>query len=313
MPLFLGVDTSNYTTSVAVYDSDKNKVTHARKLLPVKEGALGLKQSDAVFSHVKQLGDVCAKCMEEINSMPVAVGVSTRPREQEGSYMPCFLVGECAADFVSSVLKIPKYPFAHQSGHVAAAIYSTGVEELYNKEHLAFHFSGGTTECVHITPNKHSIFSAEIIATSLDLKAGQAVDRVGKMLGLAFPAGKHMDELSHKSQKKFKIKPVFKGMNCCISGLENKCQKMLDQAQPKEDIAKYCIAYIVEVAKEMLCKAREMHPNLPVVFSGGVMSNSMIRQELAEHQGVYFGEVEFSSDNAAGIAVLAYLKHTQQK
>lgn len=310
MSLFLGVDTSNYTTSVAVYDSEKNKIVHARKLLPVKDGALGLKQSDAVFNHVKQLGEVCAECMQSVDSVPIAVGVSTRPREQEGSYMPCFLVGQCAAQFLSSVLKIPTYPFAHQSGHVAAAIYSTGAKELYNKEHLAFHFSGGTTECVHITPDSDCIFSAEIIAASLDLKAGQAIDRVGKMLGLAFPAGKCLDELSHKSQKKFKIKPVFKGMNCCISGLENKCQKMQDEGLPKEDIAKYCITYIVEVAKEMLKKARSEFPNLPVVFSGGVMSNSMMREALAQNEGVYFGAPEFSSDNAAGIAVLTYIKHT---
>ena len=94
MPDFLGIDTSNYTTSVAVYDSEANKVYQTKKLLPVKQGELGLRQSDAVFHHTKQLPDMVELLFAEHDFAPEAVSVSVRPRNIEGSYMPCFLCGE---------------------------------------------------------------------------------------------------------------------------------------------------------------------------------------------------------------------------
>ena len=108
MPYYLGIDTSNYTTSVSLYNSDTNEIRQSKQLLPVKDGALGLRQSDAVFHHVKQLGDLVAQVMDQ--PYPIrGVGVSVRPRDQEGSYMPCFLVGDVVASSVSSVLGVPKY------------------------------------------------------------------------------------------------------------------------------------------------------------------------------------------------------------
>lgn len=312
MPLYLGIDTSNYTTSIAVFDCSNKKITHQKKLLPVKEGTLGLKQSDAVFAHIKQLPQIVEGLFlvihKETDGVLTAVGVSARPRDIEGSYMPCFLVGGLVASTIAAVSNIPKYDFSHQCGHIAAALYSSGHLDLIDKEFIAFHFSGGTTECIHVTPDTTQVFNVEIISQSLDLKCGQVIDRVGQMLGLSFPAGKELDALSLRSNRDYKIKPTFRDKNCCISGLENQCQKMLDLGEKKEDIAKYCIKYICEVVQQMTQNISEEFPGLPIVFSGGVMSNTIIREEItAKYQG-YFAEPEFSADNAAGTAILAAVK-----
>lgn len=312
MPLYLGIDTSNYTTSVAVFDSAAQKVNHRKKLLPVKQGSLGLKQSDAVFAHIKQLPQLVEELLFDVGENPLAgVGVSIRPRDREDSYMPCFLVGNLAAQTAASVCHVPKYNFSHQAGHIAAALYSAGRLDLIGQEFIAFHFSGGTTECVHVTPHKEQVFSTEIIGESLDLKCGQAIDRVGKMLGLPFPAGKELDKLSLLCNKTFKIKPTFKENDCCVSGIENQCQKMLQQGCPPQEVALYCIQSACAIVERMVENNRSQFPELPMVFSGGVMSNTIIRQHITEKYGGSFAQPEFSSDNAAGIAVLAWVRGSE--
>ena len=308
MALFAGFDTSNYTTSVALFDSETGKVIHRKKLLPVKEGALGLKQSDAVFHHVKQLPELVSDLFAEMDQPLKAVGVSTKPRSMDGSYMPCFLVGNLAAETTCAVAKVPKYEFSHQQGHVAAALYSCGRLDLLKQEFIAFHFSGGTTECVHVRPDEEQILSTEIIAESLDLKCGQVIDRVGNMLNMPFPSGKYLDELSQKSNKTYRVKPTFKDNNVCVSGVENQCKKRLEQGEAPEDVAKFCLESVCAIVETMIRHNLEQYPGLPLIFSGGVMSNSLIRARVTEKFGGSFAAPEFSSDNAAGIAVLAAVK-----
>lgn len=312
MATFLGLDTSNYTTSVAIYDNDTHLALQNKRLLTVKDGALGLRQSDAVFSHVKQLGTLITELMEK-NGRKLdlsGIAVSTRPRDIEGSYMPCFLVGEMAAQSISAINDIPLIRVSHQSGHIAAALYSSQKLDLVGKPFAAFHLSGGTTECLLVHPSEETIFSVELIAKSLDLKAGQAVDRVGKMLGLEFPAGKHLERLALKSKKRYRIKPSFQGMNCSLSGLQNKCEKMYQDGMEHCDIARFCIDNILAVVDHMTAAIKDSYGNIPIVYSGGVMSNSIIRKEITKKYGGYFAQPEFSSDNAAGVAVLACIAQT---
>ena len=308
MALFAGFDTSNYTTSVALFDSETGTVTHQKKLLPVKEGSLGLKQSDAVFHHVKQLPQLVSELFATMEQPLTAVGVSTKPRSMDGSYMPCFLVGNLAAEIACGVAKAPKFEFSHQQGHVAAALYSCGRLDLLKQEFIAFHFSGGTTECVHVRPDEEQILATEIIAESLDLKCGQVIDRVGNMLNMPFPSGRYLDELSQKSTKTYKVKPTFKDNNVCVSGVENQCKKRLEQGEAPEDVAKFCLESVCAIVETMIQHNLEQYPGLPLIFSGGVMSNSLIRARVTEKFGGFFAAPEFSSDNAAGIAVLAAVK-----
>lgn len=304
MSVFLGIDTSNYTTSAALYDAETGEIYQRKKLLPVKEGELGLRQSDAVFSHVKQLGDIVEEVFAEHDGKIEAVGVSTRPRDIDGSYMPCFLVGDMVARCVASAVSAPRFTFSHQQGHVAAALYSAGKLELLNEKFIAFHLSGGTTEALLVEPDEERIIRCSKIAGSLDLKAGQAVDRVGVMLGLPFPAGKYLDELAQKSSRKFKIKPTMKDADCCLSGIENKCEAMLKSGESQEDIALFCLKSVEAALCKMTEELLSEYGELPLVYAGGVMSNSIIRKTVERKYGGIFAKPEFSSDNAAGIAVL---------
>lgn len=305
---FLGIDTSNYTTSAALYDTESSSIITAGKLLPVKKGEAGLRQSDAVFHHTKQLPEVVERVFSEMNGIPDGIGVSVRPRNVEGSYMPCFLCGEGLADSLSAVCGIPVYKTSHQAGHILAALYSAGKLDLAEDRFIAFHVSGGTTDCLLCEPDKENILKISETGTSLDLKAGQAVDRVGLMLGLDFPCGKQLEALAAKSVERFTIKPVIRDGNCCLSGLENKCRTMLDKGASREDTALYCLEYIYMTVKEMTVHALKTYGQLPVVFAGGVMSDRIIRNKLENDFAAYFAEPAFSCDNAAGTAVFAALK-----
>ncbi len=308
MSLYLGIDTSNYTTSAALFDSETNCMIQKKKLLPVKEGQLGLRQSDAVFHHTKQLPEMISGL--DINGRKIdAIGVSVRPRMVKGSYMPCFLCGEGMAVSLSSVLGIPVYTTSHQAGHVLAALYSAGKTEYLDHDFIAFHVSGGTTDCLLCTPDKENVLNITEVGTSLDLKAGQAVDRVGLMLGLKFPCGAELEKLALNSKRKFKTRPVIKDGNCCLSGIENICRKMLDEKESPEDIAGYCLSYIKETLSAMLNSAFEKYGKKPVCFAGGVMSDSIIRKELSEiYDSAVFADPVYSCDNAAGTALFAKIR-----
>lgn len=304
MAYFLGIDTSNYTTSTALYNDAAGTVVQSKKILPVKDGALGLRQSDAVFAHIKQIGAL----MEGLLPKPevlAGIGVSVRPRDVEGSYMPCFLVGEAVAQTIASVTGAPLSRFSHQAGHVAAALYSAGQLAFAQTKFAAFHLSGGTTECLIVTPGEQQPFAFELFASSLDLKAGQAVDRVGGMLGLAFPAGKALEQLAMASDKCYSPKIAFQGTNCALSGIENKCAQMVANGEPSCDVARYCLDSIRVAVERMTRLVREAHGEIPVVYAGGVMSNTIIRDAITKQYGGFFAEPAFSCDNAAGVAILA--------
>ncbi len=305
MPDVLGIDTSNYTTSAALW---KSGVMHqSKKLLPVKPGEKGLRQSDAVFHHVQQLPQILDALPFEGASIS-AVGVSDRPRSMEGSYMPCFLVGISAAKTAALSLGVPLHTFSHQQGHIAAALFSADKLGLLKERFLAFHVSGGTTEAVLCEPDGENIFSTSIVAQSLDLKAGQAVDRVGVMLGLPFPAGPELEKLALQSNRSFSIRPSMKGTDCSLSGVENQCHAMMMKDAPKDEIAAYCLQSIFVALDGMTSSLLEKYGSLPLLFAGGVMSNSILREELTQKYGAFFAEPVFSADNAAGVAVLAALK-----
>ncbi len=298
---FLGIDTSNYTTSVALYDGEN--VVQRKKLLPVKKGEKGLRQSDAVFHHTVQLPTLMEEILKETDNLS-AVGVSVSPTTLDGSYMPCFLTGIASAVSVAAACKIPLFKFSHQQGHIMAALYSAGKTDLLNETFLAFHVSGGTTDLLLVKPSDDKIIDIERIGGSNDLKAGQAIDRIGVDLGFDFPAGRFVDAESLKSDKIYKIKPSIKNLDCSLSGLQNKCENMKNGGEEVSDICRFCVEYIGQTLSVLTDNARATYGDLPVIMSGGVMSNTLIKKMLSEKADVYFAEPEFSADNAAGIAIL---------
>ncbi len=305
MSFFLGIDTSNYTTSVSLYDDITNSVINKKKLLPVKEGEKGIRQSDAVFHHTVQLPELIKELFSEKQCEIDGIGVSIKPCNEDGSYMPCFLAGMSFAVSLSSVLNVPLYEFSHQDGHIVAALYSSDSLNLLKNDFIAFHISGGTSQALLVKPDE-KYFKTIKVSDSLDLKAGQAVDRVGVSLGLKFPCGPELEKLASRSNNELEYIKVFRrdGM-FSLSGVENKCKQMLDKGFKHEDIALYCLSYIYSAIDDTVDELTEKYGNLPVVFSGGVMSNKIIRQKIETKYSSHFAEPQFSADNACGVAILA--------
>lgn len=303
MALVLGIDTSNYTTSAALFDTEENTVEQSKKLLPVKMGECGIRQSDAVFHHTKQLPDVISSLDFKGRKID-AVAVSSTPRECQGSYMPCFLAGVSVAKALSAVNNIPLYTFSHQQGHLASAAFGSNHTELLTSPFIAFHVSGGTTEALLATPSEGSIIKAELIAQTNDLNAGQLVDRTGVMLGLQFPCGIELEKLANTYEGNIKVKPSLKGSNCNLSGFQNKLAKLYADTQDKAYVSAYTLKAISETLIAMTSSLIAEYGNLPLLFAGGVMSNRLIRNDILKHFDAFFAPPEFSADNASGIAYL---------
>ena len=299
----IGMDTSNYTTSIAWFNGADGE--NCSRLLPVKAGELGLRQSDAVFAHIKSLPELSGRLFSHIEDRQIrAVGVSTRPRAVEGSYMPCFLVGYSHGRLLSDTLGVPLVEVSHQQGHVAASLWSAGRMDLMDKPHLAWHLSGGTTELLLVEPEGRNVKCTKIGGTS-DISAGQLIDRTGQLLNLPFPSGKHLDQLSRQAVGREVFRVKCSDCTFSLSGVQNKVQQFHASHGKAEETAAYalrCVAGAVHLATENAMKA---YPGLEVVFSGGVASNTMLRECLAPLNPV-FCPPQFSTDNAMGVAVLTH-------
>ena len=299
----IGIDTSNYTTSIAFFDGVGGE--NCSKLLPVKQGELGLRQSDAVFAHIKSLPELSGRLFSHVDPTSItAVGVSTRPRAVEGSYMPCFMVGYSHGKMLSDCLGVPLIEVSHQQGHVAASLWSADHLELMDQPHLAWHLSGGTTELLLVEPEGKNVRCTRIGGTT-DISAGQLIDRTGQLLELPFPSGKHLDALSKEATLKEAFQVKCANMEFSLSGVQNKVQQFHAAHGIPAETAGYalrCVAKAVYRATEQALKA---YPGLRVVFSGGVASNSMLREVIAPLDPV-LSQPQFSTDNAMGVAVLAY-------
>ncbi len=316
--LFLGIDTSNYTTSVALCDKDGRVILNLKRLLPVKEGERGLRQSDALFAHVKNLPEIMQGLGEFLKAEAqgyeiVAVGCSATPRSVEGSYMPCFLSGVAAAESICAIIGCEKYSFSHQDGHIMAALYSSGKTELLDQKEkfAAFHVSGGTTELLLVTPTDDGM-KIEIIGGTQDMNAGQAIDRTGVMMGLKFPCGREMEVLCGDAPYQ-KGRVSVNGLECNLSGLENLAARLYSESGDKARTSAFCFDFIADTLYKLTENLRDQYEDIPVIFAGGVMSNKRIAKRLSALGNVYFSEPEFSADNAAGTALLTRRKYCENK
>ena len=311
---FVGFDTSNYTTSAAICTLDGKVVANLKAPLPVREGECGLRQSDAVFAHVRNLPTLTEELREALRPYRVlAVGYSARPREAEGSYMPCFLAGQAAAKSFAAALDVPTFDFSHQDGHIMAALYSSGAaEELIQAPFAAFHVSGGTTEVLHVTPSDDG-FSVRLVGETEDLNAGQAIDRVGVMMGLQFPCGKELELLAAQYKGRLpKPRICVRNGNCNLSGLQNLAQKMWEEEQDASKVSAYVLSFLGETLKAMTAAIDAEYPAIPIVYAGGVMSNRYLQSVLCKRSNTYFAEPQFSADNAAGVALLCRRRYIRQ-
>lgn len=312
--LFLGIDTSNYTTSVAVVNGEGEILANSKRLLTVKEGACGLRQSDALFLHTVNLPEILASVKECLTVSPSAIGVSSVPRRAEGSYMPCFLAGVSAANAASLASGAPLYSFSHQCGHLMAAIVSSGRYEVLKKTFCAFHVSGGTTEILTVDFCKNG-FDARLVGGTRDLNAGQVIDRIGVMLGLPFPAGPRLEELALQNEKEIpKRKFSINGTYTNLSGLENMARKLYVESGDKALTAAFTLQFIADTLDKLTENYFSAFGEMPVIYAGGVMSNALIKKQLSLKYDAGFAIPQLSSDNAVGIAMLAKHRfyHTEE-
>ena len=290
--MFLGIDTSCYTTSVAVVSDSGEVVADKRTLLSVAEGKRGLRQSEGVFQHMKNLPGL----IEEIKGFLPGINgiaVSAKPRNKEDSYMPVFLAGVSFARTLSASLDVPLIFTDHQSGHIMAAAKSAGFEP--EKEFVAIHLSGGTTELLKVDDE-----NAEIIGKTLDIPAGQLVDRTGVMCGLMFPCGKQMDE--KKLETTVRLPVSVAGSDINFSGAEIQAERFFKSGVPSGEIFTAVFKCIAMSLEKAVKNAGDYHI-LPV---GGVSSNTVIREHLLKAFGekVHFAHPKYMTDNAVGVAYI---------
>jgi len=308
--LALGIDTSNYKTSVAVTDPDGNVLFNHQKFLDVKRGERGLRQSEALFQHVQRLPDVIEEVLIScgLRSQIGVVAVSSRPRPVDGSYMPVFTAGTGYGKAAAAALGVPYYELSHQEGHVEAVKFYSQAKDI--KRIICFHFSGGTTEALLVDENKNEFI---ITGGSRDLSYGQVLDRTGVAMGYAFPCGQILDEIicgqaaSLKPDKSLLSKIKVSDCYVNLSGIETQANRLVGNTDNNMIISALFFR-IAESIAEMVIQLSAKHNINDFIFAGGVSGSTFIRQylqkELPANIRIYFGEPDLSSDNAVGISLL---------
>lgn len=303
--MILGIDTSNYTTSVCVVDMEKNIVFDERIVLDVKEGNRGLRQSEAVYGHVRNLPRITSlmgKC--DIN----AVCASSRPRDVEGSFMPCFLVGDGFGRSLADVMNVPYFETTHQEGHIASALYGNDMD--IRDEFIFVHMSGGTTEIL-VCRKREKGFECGIAGRTTDISAGQLVDRTGVLMGMKFPAGAEMDRLYDPENRNYTLPTSVKGPDMSFAGVETKISQLIrsdsiDAATAVSAVFR-CVGRSIGRCVENIAKERNI---TNILIGGGVASSNNIRKlilrEISRKRNVFYAKNALSSDNAAGVALIGY-------
>ncbi len=305
--LFLGLDTSNYKTSAGLYCPEDGSFRACGKLLEVPLGSLGLRQSDALFQHIKQLSAQVGEACRELDGRICAIGYSARPRDLEDSYMPCFLAGQCAAQCMGAVLGVPVYDFSHQQGHLAAAAFSVDRLDLLKAPLLAWHLSGGTTELLLVEPSAERIIKASIVGGSSDISAGQVIDRVGVDLGLPFPAGPYVEQAALLSDKDDFFRVKVQGCTFSFSGVQNQYQARIKAGKSREDVCRFVLNTVSQTILKATKNARK-EQRLPVLISGGVSVCSLVQAAFAKEPELWFAQKGLGGDNAVGAAILASMR-----
>jgi N6-L-threonylcarbamoyladenine synthase len=306
--LYLGIDTSNYTTSVAIAGDDNRIYFDERKLLQVKQNNCGLRQSEAVFQHISNLPELCGRIPEELIRRIKGVGYSKTPRPVEGSYMPVFRTGEGFAKSISKFLQVPLVATTHQENHIRSAWFGAGEPEL-NKLYAGLQFSGGTSEILKIE-NKDGVYDIQIIGETRDLNAGQFVDRVGVALGFSFPAGKEVEKCSMEAEKRNLVIPsTVSGYDFHFSGQETKAKQYIKDNESKSEICYAVLKCIAKTIEKVLIAIAEKDEIYEVLLAGGVMSNQLIKEQVENRllpKGIklYFSDIKYASDNAVGTALI---------
>lgn len=306
--LFLGIDTSCYTTSVAAAWDDS--VVSLKKPLEVKVGERGLRQSEAFFQHSKNLPQLFEELGEKVNFKDfekLTVAVSTKPRNVKGSYMPVFSAGQGYARTIVTIADAKYIETSHQEGHIMAAIHSCKKYDISEKPFLTYHISGGTTELL-LARRTEAGFECELVGGTLDLPAGQFVDRIGVAAGFAFPAGRFVDNSACEYiGEKPRVKTCVKEEYINFSGEETRYERALKEGEDKQLVAYCTMKCISDSIKKTIVSAKRKYNVENVLMVGGVSSSRFMREEFSDISGVFFAESDLCTDNAVGTCLIGKL------
>ena len=304
---FVGVDTSNYTTSVACV-SEEGIVFERRTVLSVALGERGLRQSDAVFQHVRNLPPLIDELFFSIDRAKIrAVAVSAKPTDAAESYMPAFLSGKLAASAIANALDVPLLQTTHQAGHVRAAMLGNELD-LTDSSFLAMHLSGGTTDLLEVSIAGGLLGEIERIGGSEDLHAGQFVDRVGVKIGLPFPSGVALEQLANTAvDRSLRLPSSVRGLYCSFSGMESQAMRLLEAGAEHRAVAYAVYDAMARTFSKILNTAQECTGRSTILLSGGVSGSLLLRSllETRLNKTLLYAKPGLSSDNAVGTALLA--------
>lgn len=307
MKAYLGIDTSCYTTSCALIAQDGELVAEARKILEVKPGRCGLQQSEMVFQHTRNLPVLMEQVLATEGYELAGIGVSGYPRRLEGSYMPAFLAGMSVARSLAAATRLPLTVLSHQENHIEAGLWSAGGPQA--ERFLTLHASGGTTDLL-LVERRNNRYTIEQVGGSIDLHAGQFVDRIGVALGLQFPTGPALEKLASTATSYEELPISVRKLEISLSGPATAAQRKLEAGVDGARLAlgvEYCLA---ESFARLFRKAGEQLRVKDVLLVGGVGCNSFIRKHIEEHLAprrmrLWVPEARFSCDNASGCASYA--------
>lgn len=305
---YLGIDTSCYTTSVAVMSDDGQLLSEARQILSVKPGRCGLQQSEMVFQHTRNLPLLIEKALHDCDAAVSAIGVSGCPRPVEDSYMPAFLAGVSAARAVAAVSRVPLYIISHQENHMEAGIWSAGGPETAN--FLMLHASGGTTDMLLAQQTADGRYLLQQVGGSMDLHAGQFIDRVGVALGLQFPTGPQLEKLAETAPHMTELPVSVRKLQVSLSGPATAALRKLQAGEDKAALALGVEYALAETFARMLRNGAAAYQVADVLLVGGVASNKFIRAYVESklqkrNIRLWVPEARFSCDNASGCAAYA--------
>ncbi|MDR2296695.1 MAG: hypothetical protein LBD95_07855 [Clostridiales Family XIII bacterium] len=308
--LVLGIDTGNYTSSVALADAARGVAADLREPLPVKHGARGLRQSEAFFRHADRLPALARALLRAHRGRIGAVAVSERPRPVAGSYMPVFRAGLRAAELLADALDVPLFCFSHQEGHIRAALHGTEADPRGGR-FLAWHISGGTSELLLAEDGGAAL---SVVGGSKDISFGQLLDRVGVALGLRFPAGAALDALAAPDGGAEEggapvglTRIPADGLFCNLSGMETQCLRAVQGGADAAALARAIFENIADCLLRIGTDAARAHGAQSILFTGGVSAATCLRKRMADAArgpAPIFGDAALSVDNAVGIALL---------
>jgi N6-L-threonylcarbamoyladenine synthase len=272
-------------------------------MLEVPNGGRGLRQSEMVFQHIRNYEQLFSAIMTDASIR--AIGYSAKPCPREDSYMPVFCVGQSFALSAASLLGVPAYALTHQHGHIYSGFFGN---DITDGQLIALHVSGGTLDILKVEILQGIVTSIVPIGGTADLTCGQLIDRVGVAAGLKFPSGAEMEKMYVPDGVKLSVH--VNGLAANLSGAETQAMRLLADGGDAARVCSGAIDCAAETLEKLVRAATEQTGLKRFLFTGGVMCNGIIRQQLQTACAdigaeAIFAQKQYCGDNACGLALAA--------